>query len=647
MSEELLKYRRGPAKDVIDRQCQNWYRCTKCIKIDSFGTCLPESKNYHVTLNFLSGRYECPFDADSCALKTCMCDVELANQIAQNAGEIKAYLLNSNGWDPSFQCKPSKRVEPEFEVGPIRTMSLEKNDDEPDSCCGDYPQRYPFKSLERGCCGKKTFRKDRFQCCYGEVVQHGECSKPLICNCQNGGKCIEKGLKVFCSCINGFHGDNCEWGACQPDPCWNGECEDKITKTGIAGAFKCHCHEGWTGQLCDIPFKGEFNFFNFARRLDAPRPDVGDFRGENETDVEILEDNDVEIVFNDRKFFTGKSEELKTKTTELNRQNWNSSGKIPLKFLSGKFDFVVFFSSHPLSGAFSYEARLRKQPILHFQLSKDDGSRVQNSNFYGEKMFYVNPKQARRFVPLVTEGLCREEFQQTSACAAVEKVTFLKRVEKIGISKEKKILNEKSISNFISAAWETLDQPKLDVISFGNAQKGLSAKVNFQDDRFDTSQQIETKITEEMKWFGGKATFGAILERISIQEKIILVSNGFFGDLSEIKARPNLVTIGFDPMNAILRSSLEDLAQGDARRVFFARNKEDLEGISADIPSALCAAGENFEVPDFSIPEKTLFEFASGYRARLNSFPSNMPGFADWKAGKQPFLNYNREYTDF
>ena len=79
-SEELLKFRRGPgnfhspdmnlkffkkAKDVIDRQCQNWYRCTKCIRIDSFGSCLPESKNYHVTLNFLTGRYECSFDSDA------------------------------------------------------------------------------------------------------------------------------------------------------------------------------------------------------------------------------------------------------------------------------------------------------------------------------------------------------------------------------------------------------------------------------------------------------------------------------------------------------------------------------------------------------------------------------------------------------
>ena len=76
-----------------------------------------------MTLNFLTGRYECPFDSDSCAAETCSCDVELANQIAKNAGEIKAYLLNSNGWDPTIQCKPSRIPEPTVTVqaGPFRT----------------------------------------------------------------------------------------------------------------------------------------------------------------------------------------------------------------------------------------------------------------------------------------------------------------------------------------------------------------------------------------------------------------------------------------------------------------------------------------------------------------------------------------------
>jgi hypothetical protein len=107
-------------------------------------------KNYHVTLNYITGRYECPFDSESCAAKTCACDVELANQIAKNAAEIKAYLLNSNGWDPTIQCKPSRITEPTVtatvQAGPFRTMTLEKLENEPDTCCGDYPKRFPFRT---------------------------------------------------------------------------------------------------------------------------------------------------------------------------------------------------------------------------------------------------------------------------------------------------------------------------------------------------------------------------------------------------------------------------------------------------------------------------------------------------------------------
>ena len=137
------------------------------------------------------------------------------------------------------------------------------------------------------------------------------------------------------------------------------------------------------------------------------------------------------------------------------------------------------------------------------------------------------------------------------------------------------------------------------------------------------------------------------------------MSNGFFGDLGEVKSRKNLVAVGYDSAGAILKSSLEDLVQGNGRRLFLAMNKAELEEVPAQLKhglrknsyflfefSALCISKEDLEVPKFSISEKTLFEFASGYRARLNSFPSNLPGFGQWKAGKQEFFSYNRDFID-
>ena len=139
------------------------------------------------------------------------------------------------------------------------------------------------------------------------------------------------------------------------------------------------------------------------------------------------------------------------------------------------------------------------------------------------------------------------------------------------------------------------------------------------------------------------------------------MSNGFFGDLGEVKSRKNLVAVGYDSAGAILKSSLEDLVQGSGRRLFLAKNKAELEEVPAQLKhgllsknlsyllsefSALCISKVDLQVPKFSISEKTLFEFASGYRARLNSFPSNLPGFGQWKAGKQEFFSYNRDFID-
>jgi len=48
-----------------------------------------------------------------------------------------------------------------------------------DSCCGKYPERYPYFSDngERECCGQKTYYKSVFQCCPGDRLQpYGTCS---------------------------------------------------------------------------------------------------------------------------------------------------------------------------------------------------------------------------------------------------------------------------------------------------------------------------------------------------------------------------------------------------------------------------------------------------------------------------------------
>ena len=89
------------------------------------------------------------------------------------------------------------------------------------------------------------------------------------------------------------------------------------------------------------------------------------------------------------------------------------------------------------------------------------------------------------------------------------------------------------------------------------------------------------------------------------KEYVILFSNGFFGDLREVKARKKLVAVGYDSTGAILRSSLEDLVQGDARRLFLAKSKAELEEVPALLKPGLLTKPHIFtKLKLFAFPKK-------------------------------------------
>ena len=104
-----------------------------------------------------------------------------------------------------------------------------------------------------------------------------------------------------------------------------------------------------------------------------------------------------DFAFNEQIIFEGKSNQFTDLATDVLALKWDSQKEANNVLLLdlGKYDLVVYFSSKDLPGSFFYEARIRKTPIWHFNLAKDDGS---VSSFFGQKNFFVNPKQARRFV---------------------------------------------------------------------------------------------------------------------------------------------------------------------------------------------------------------------------------------------------------
>eukprot|EP01134_Creolimax_fragrantissima_P000184 CFRG0184T1 len=83
----------------------------------------------------------------------------------------------------------------------------------------------------------------------------GEFCETYICECENGGDCIDNGGVEMCHCVNGFAGNLCDIAptlqngvnACIAQKCNNnGNC---VNDEGALG-FQCNCFEGWKGDTC-------------------------------------------------------------------------------------------------------------------------------------------------------------------------------------------------------------------------------------------------------------------------------------------------------------------------------------------------------------------------------------------------------------
>ena len=78
---------------------------------------------------------------------------------------------------------------------------------------------------------------------FGQNCEFGPCDS---LTCMNGGLEVQNGPLCSCFCPNGFSGAFCEVTPCDPDPCQNsGTCS-------ISGEnFSCACEEGYSGPTCE------------------------------------------------------------------------------------------------------------------------------------------------------------------------------------------------------------------------------------------------------------------------------------------------------------------------------------------------------------------------------------------------------------
>ena len=80
----------------------------------------------------------------------------------------------------------------------------------------------------------------------------------IICNpkksdsCQNGARCLRKNPEEFhCDCAAGYHGNTCQYGPCEPDPCKFGTCEVLKIPDSNAVSYSCKCDDGFFGNFCE------------------------------------------------------------------------------------------------------------------------------------------------------------------------------------------------------------------------------------------------------------------------------------------------------------------------------------------------------------------------------------------------------------
>ena len=80
---EFRNFRRGTPVDKIDKQCQDWYRCQKCISMDTNFGCDPASTMYGVLYDPIRREFVCSNQNDACQDMTCKCDVQMVNKLLQ------------------------------------------------------------------------------------------------------------------------------------------------------------------------------------------------------------------------------------------------------------------------------------------------------------------------------------------------------------------------------------------------------------------------------------------------------------------------------------------------------------------------------------------------------------------------------------
>jgi len=172
---EQLAGGQGAAVDAQDDACRTLARCHKCVSMDH-GITPKEKYRWH----FKNGDIDCGRNLEQGNQEKydlCQCDADFARSIGQFWDDN---TFNNFYWlSPKQMKKPLSKRDPEHQVKfDHSSVCLANEINRADSCCGTYPNRYPYNSASSVQCCKAAnlFNSAVSDCCDdGTVAKPGEC----------------------------------------------------------------------------------------------------------------------------------------------------------------------------------------------------------------------------------------------------------------------------------------------------------------------------------------------------------------------------------------------------------------------------------------------------------------------------------------
>ena len=269
---------KGNVVDELDQNCKILAGGYRCGVLDEGDNCQP----WEVLYNQPTDLEEfCHYEnhGNVCETNACVVETNFINSLSalvESGFSIDSFQFGhgSGNFDDGI-CKGEKSEKSEEEQF---EDILEKHQE----CCGEYPERYLYKtSGSTECCGGELYKSDKFECCHGEIVKNDHfCevrSSPCESNpCANGiCKDSEDKLDYDCICDKSFIGKNCDIaqvchlfelypGLGFTNPCQNGGTCVDLAQSGVRqrvfdgrniiqinSNFRCECEVGFTGDRCE------------------------------------------------------------------------------------------------------------------------------------------------------------------------------------------------------------------------------------------------------------------------------------------------------------------------------------------------------------------------------------------------------------